>query len=92
MSSIFPDHEVMKVEINYREKKKNKTLKTKQKKRKKKKSPQTSGSSTESNNILKDSYTLIKWSLSQGARSLQYIQNNQCDTQHFKNCRILSFQ
>ena len=38
MSSIFPDHEVMKVEINYREKKKKKkTLKTKQKKEKKKK-------------------------------------------------------
>ena len=37
---------------------------------------------TESNNILKSSYTMIKSGLFQDARILQYTQINQCDTPH----------
>ena len=60
MSSIFPDNEVMRVEIYYRKRNKQ----TKKQKKKTKKQTLTSDSSTESSNILKDSYTQIKWSLS----------------------------
>lgn len=72
MSIIFPDHEVMRVEIYYRKKKNCK----------KNTQTLTSDSSAESNNILKDSYTQIKWSLSGCKESSIYTRNNQGDTQH----------
>ena len=37
---------------------------------------------TESNNILKRSYIMTKWALSQGCKVLQYSQINQCNTPH----------
>ena len=37
---------------------------------------------TKFNNILKGSYTMIKWDLSQGCKKFRYVQINQCDTPH----------
>ena len=36
----------------------------------------------ESNNTLKESYTMIKWGLSQGCKDFQYTQINRCDTSY----------